>query len=473
MRVLFATPEMDDFVRVGGLSAVSAALPRAIRAFSDIRIVLPGYRAAMAAFKGLETVGRCPAVADLPACEIGRTSTHDGLPVYVVVCPELFDRDGTPYGDGRGRDWPDNDVRFARYASAAALLARGEIDPDWRADLVHANDWQAGLVPAYLAWQGARIPTILTIHNLAYQGLFPRTSLGSIGAPDSAFHIEGVEFYGKVSFLKAGLVYASHLTTVSETYAREITTPHYGCGLEGVLTKRARANELTGILNGIDESWDPRVCGNLAATFGPGDWNNKKINADRLRKEFGLALSRGPLFGLVARLVHQKGIDLLLETAEMIVGLGGQIVVMGRGEAHFEEAMRVAQTRHPKSIAVAIRYDDGEARRIFAGSDFTLMPSRFEPCGLAQMYGQRFGSLPIGRNTGGLSETIDDGQTGFLFEQPSALSFLSGVCRAFSIYRSQKRLNLMREGAMAKSYTWAKPARAYGALYQSAVASAA
>src|ERR1700704_1324849 len=309
---------MDDFIRVGGLAAVSAALPRALRLWNDVRILLPGYRDVVEQFLHIEIVGQSPALAEMPACSLGLASTKDGLPVYVLLCPQLYDRPGNPYGDELGRDWPDNDVRFARLASVAAQLAAGTLDNNWAADLVHVNDWQAALVPAYLAWNATKIPTILTIHNLAYQGLFPKESLRRIGA---------LEFYDKLSFLKGGIVYASHLTTVSETYAREITTSELGCGLEGLLRRRSDAAQLTGILNGIDESWDPRVCAQLAQPFGAGDWEGKRANADYVRQQFGLALSRGPIFGLVARLVHQKGIDLVLSAADEIIEAGGQIIV--------------------------------------------------------------------------------------------------------------------------------------------------
>ena len=465
IRVLFVTSELEDFVRVGGLASVSAALPRALRARADVRLILPGYRSVLSKLDHVEIVGRCPAFAELPACTIGRTATADGLSVYIVICPELYDREGTPYSDANGSDWIDNDLRFARFGAAAAFLAAGLVDPDWNADVVHANDWQAGLVPAYLAWNGLRVPTILTIHNLAYQGLFPKDTLRRIGAPDAAFHIDGVEFYNQVSFLKGGLTYSDHLTTVSATYAREITTPQFGCGLEGLLKKRASADQLTGILNGIDETWDPRVCPELTSPFGVGDWQQKKANTHHVRRQFNLALSRGPLFGLVARLVHQKGVDFVLEAAETIVAAGGQIVVMGRGEPRFEQALREAQKRRPQSIGVALRFEDAEARQIFAGSDFTLMPSRFEPCGLSQMYAQRFGSLPIGHNTGGLADTIVDGRTGFLFAKPSTESFLGAICRAFGTFGRKRRFNLMRSDAMANSFTWRDSVAAYHGLY--------
>jgi starch synthase len=466
LRVLFVTTEIDDFVRVGGLAAVSAALPRALRPWSDVRIMLPGYRDVVEQFTHIEIVGQCAALAEMPAAELGRASTRDGLPVYVLLCPQLYDRPGNPYGDEAGRDWGDNDIRFGRFASAAAELAAGTLDRNWAADIVHANDWQAALAPAYLAWRGANIPSILTIHNLAYQGLFPKESLRRIGAPENSFHIDGLEFYDKLSFLKGGIVYASHLTTVSATYAREITTRELGCGLEGLLRIRSNAAQLTGILNGIDESWDPRFCAHLAQPFGAGDWQGKQANADYVRKQFGLAVSRGPIFGLVARLVHQKGVDLVLSAADEIVEAGGQIVVTGSGEPEIEQALIDARRRRPDAIGVSIGFNDAQARRIFAGSDFTLMPSRFEPCGLSQMYAQRFGSLPIGHQTGGLAETIQDGETGFLFPQPSAESFLSGVRRAFEAFMAKDRLDAMRRSAMARSFSWDLSAACYGALYK-------
>jgi starch synthase len=457
---------MDDFIRVGGLAAVSAALPRALRRGSDVRILLPGYTEVVEQLTHLDVIGHSPALAEMPACSVGLAATKDGLPVYVVLCPQLYDRPGNPYGDENGRDWPDNDIRFARLASVASRIAAGVLDKNWAADLVHANDWQSALVPAYLAWNAVNIPTILTIHNLAYQGLFEKESLRRIGAPADSFHVDGLEFYNKLSFLKGGLNYASHLTTVSSTYAREITTAEFGCGLEGLLRRRSNAAQLTGILNGIDESWDPSLCVQLAQQFAPGDWEGKQANSNYVRQQFGLALSRGPLFGLVARLVHQKGIDLVLAATDEIIAAGGQIIVTGRGEPQIEQALVEAHRRRPDAIGVAIGFNDGQARRIFAGSDFTLMPSRFEPCGLSQMYAQRFGSLPIGHQTGGLAETITDGETGFLFPKPSAESFLGGIKRAFSTFMTKDRLDSMRRSAMARSFSWNISAASYGALYR-------
>jgi starch synthase len=464
-RVLFITPEFDDFVRVGGLAAVSAALPRSLRQGCDIRVILPGYRSVLKLTKTVELVGHCEARAALPACSVGRLQTDDGLTVYVVLCPTLYEREGNPYGDATGRDFADNDLRFARFASCAVALGAGLIDRSWSADILHANDWPAALVPAYAAWDGVQLPSILTIHNLAYQGLFSPQTLARIGAPPQAFDINGVEFFDQVSFLKGGIVYATHLTTVSETYAREITTPALGCGLDGLLRSRADKAELTGILNGIDESWDPRTCKALIANFAAGDWAERQRNAEHVRKRFKLAVARGPLFGLVSRLVHQKGVDFVIETAEEIVQAGGQIVVTGTGEPQFETALTRLQERHPESIGVTIGFDPNEARTIYAGSDFTLMPSRFEPCGLSQMYAQRFGSLPIGCRTGGLAETIEDGKTGILFDTHSLKAFIGAVSRAFDAFADSPSLDAMRRNAMARSYGWGGSATVYVNLY--------
>jgi starch synthase len=465
-RILFVTTEFGDFVKVGGLGDVSSALPRALARWCDVRVLVPGYRQLLAQCGTLEIVGRCPAFAALPACDVGKLRTPDGLTVYVLLCPELYDRDGTPYGDAQNQDWPDNDVRFARLSLAATELASGQIDGEWAADVLHVNDWPAALAPAYVSWRGHQLATILTIHNLAYQGIFSRESLGRIGAPDHAFQIDGIEFYDRLSFLKAGIFYASQITTVSETYAREILDPAAGCGLDGLLRRRASENRLSGILNGIDENWDPRTCTHLAKQFEAGDWKGKQANAESIRRDFGLAASRGPLFSVVARLVHQKGIDLVLSVADSIVSAGGQIVVMGTGERQFELATETLARRHAKQVAVKIGFDEAESRRILAGSDFMLMPSRFEPCGLSQMCAQRVGTLPIGHKTGGLAETIDDGQTGFLFAEPSVNGLFGALCRGFSTFSSKRRLYQMRTQAMSRKFDWDRPAIKYQELYR-------
>ncbi|MFI5010853.1 MAG: glycogen synthase GlgA [Hyphomicrobiales bacterium] len=471
-RVLFVTPEIADFVKVGGLGEVSAALPRSLLGNCDVRVLVPGYRPVLRQGRDqIELVGTLPGLAGIPPCGLGRIVMPDGLIVYVVWCDELYDREGTPYNDAHGGDFADNDIRFARLSLAAADMAAGLGDPDWTPDVIHANDWPSALAPAYAAWRGVRTSSLLTVHNLAYQGIFDAHRRAIIGVPDSAFSINGAEFYGKLSFLKAGIFYASHITTVSSTYAQEITKAESGCGLHGLLADRAREGRLSGILNGIDESWDPRK--NVAwptNRFDAFAWKGR--NADHVRGAFSLALSRGPLFAIVSRLVHQKGLDLAIEAAESIVTAGGQLVATGKGEPRFEEAMRGLARHYPGAVGVRIGFDDQEARRMFAASDFLLMPSRFEPCGLSQMYAQRFGSLPIAYKTGGLADTIEDGVTGFLFNKFSRDGLVSAIKRAFETHASRRDLRRMRRVAMSRKFDWKRSAAHYVSLYRRITAAA-
>lgn len=463
-RVLFVTSEMGGYLKSGGLGEVSAALPRAMRRACDVRVLLPGYPSLRQRHPDLEIVARMPGTAALPPWSLGRCRTGDGLQLYVVLCDELFFREGSPYGRFGGSDYEDNDTRFARLSLAAAEIAAGEADPYWRPDVVHVNDWPGALTPGYLRWKGLDTPSILTIHNLAYQGLFDASRLEALGIPYQAFAIDGVEFHGKLSFLKAGIAFATRITTVSETYAHEITTPEHGCGLDVPLRERLQRGELTGILNGIDESWS--MLGNCTDAFLER-W--KQENATAVRKLFGLSASRGPLFSIVSRLVHQKGIDLSLHVADEIVKSGGQLVVTGRGEPELEKAVENLSRKHPGQVAARIGFDDDEARRIFAGSDFLLMPSRFEPCGLSQMYAQKCASLPIAHRTGGLADTIEDGHSGFLFRKPEVGGFRRAVSRAMHTFRSHERIRRMRKTAMTKRFDWKISARLYSDLYSRAI----
>lgn len=307
-KILFVTTEFADYVKAGGLGEVSAALPRALRSQCDIRVLIPGYRDVVNRLSAIELVGHLTSCADVPACDLARSKTRDGLAVYVLLCPQLFDREGGPYSDATGTDWADNDLRFARLSLAAAQMASGAGDPNWIPDLLHLNDWTSALAPAYLAWSGRPTPSVLTIHNLAHRGLFSPHHVDRLGIPHAAFDINGVEFCGDISFLKAGIFYASHVTTVSSTYAREIVTPEHGCGLHGLLRGRLDEGRLTGIINGIDDSWDPLTDPHLVQPFSSDDCKGKDVNAQALRRTFGLAVSRGPLFAIVSRLVHQKGL---------------------------------------------------------------------------------------------------------------------------------------------------------------------
>ncbi|WP_262927438.1 glycogen synthase GlgA [Phytohalomonas tamaricis] len=472
-KILFVTSEMADFVKVGGLGDVSAALPRAMAEHADVRVLIPGYREVVEACYDIQHVAHLPALADIPACDLGRIELPDGLVVYIILCPELFYRDGTPYLNPYGVDWEDNDIRFARLSLAAADLVSGvqwlEEEYSWRPDLLHLNDWPSALAAGYLHWRGVHTPSIFTIHNLAYQGLFSPERMASLGIPESAFSPEGVEFYGNLSFMKAGVYYSSHITTVSATYAREITTPEFGCGLDGLLLERSLRGELTGIPNGIDDSWDPRTDTHLARSFATNDWSGKRANTEFVRRSFGLAVCHGPLFAVVSRLVHQKGLDLTIGVAESIVRAGGQIVVIGRGEPKVEAALTNLAARFPGAIGVRIGFSEHEARCIYAGSDFLLMPSRFEPCGLSQMYAQRFGSLPIAHRTGGLADTIEDGVTGFLFDEMTQESFMTAIRRAFIVFGATDLFYAMRRTAMAIHYQWRGSVLPYVRLYESEI----
>jgi starch synthase len=468
-KLLFVTSEIADFLKVGGLGEVSAGLPRALRRVSDARVLLPGYRAVLNANPDMKIVARLPGLADIPPCEIGEITTPDGLILYIVVAGGLFDRPGNAYLDERANPFDDNDVRFARLAMAAVELARGVPALGWKPEVLHLNDWPGALAAGYLAWQKVATPSILTIHNLAYQGLYDRDRLNRLAIPAEAFAMDGVEFHGKISFLKAGIYYASQITTVSATYAKEITTPEFGCGLDGLLRLRSGEGRLSGILNGIDESWDPSADPHLPHPFDSANWRGKDANAQHLRDAFGLAVSRGPLFAVVSRLVHQKGLDLTMAAIESIVRDGGQLVVTGEGEPEVENALRAMAARHPHSIAVKIGYEEPAARRIFAGSDFLLMPSRFEPCGLSQMYAQRFGSLPIAHNTGGLGDTIEDGATGFLFSGANPETFAQAIHRAKSVFDRKDQFAAMRRRAMLRPFGWGEAARSYMDVYRRAL----
>lgn len=462
-RILFVAAEMADFIKVGGLGDVVAALPRVLRNHCDVRVLLPGIPAVRNAASAMDIVREMPAFAGLPPWSLGRFATADGLTIYTVLCDELYDRPGTPYGPSAGMGFPDNDLRFARLSHAAAEIAAGNADPTWKPDVVHLNDWHPALTSGYMRWMGVATPTVLTIHNLAHQGLFDRTRMGDLGIPDAAFDKDGLEFNGGISFLKGGISYASHTTTVSETYAHEITTPEYGCGLEGLLAERSQQGRLTGILNGIDDSWKRPSDSGWNSDHLVQQWKQQKAVA--VRTMFELPKSRGPMFSIISRLVHQKGVDLSLKAAETIVALGGQVIFMGCGEPGLEQQVKGLVRRYPKAIAAHIGFNEADGRQLFAASDFLLMPSRFEPCGLSQMYAQRSGALPIAFSTGGLVDTIDDGVSGFLFRPLTTAGLLGAVTRALAIFHSRPTYRTMRAHAIAKKFGWHGPALRYADLY--------
>ena len=465
-RVLIATTEMTDFVKAGGLGDVSASLPRALARYHDVRVFLPGYRAVVRSAKALHLVGRVAAHHDLPACDVGELRLGDGLRVLVLCNAQLYERDGSPYADARGREWTDNDLRFATFSHAAAEIAAGRAGMAWRPDLLHLNDWPTALAACYLDWRNERVASVLTIHNLAYQGVFASSCRPRLGIPEQAL---GFGMRRQLSFLHGGMEKATVLSTVSETYARQITEPTHGCGLDALLRKRMAEGRLAGIVNGIDDSWDPTRDPALATPFGVGEWQRRRGNGDRVRAELGLRPWAGPLFAMVSRIVHQKGLDLICETAPQIIAAGGQLALIGHGEPKLEHRIAELAQCFPGRIAYYRGFDGKLARRLFAGADFLLMPSRYEPCGLSQMYAQAYGCLPLAHATGGLRDTIEDGVTGLLFPEVTAGSLRHGLQRAFRIFAEPLLFDAMRGAAMLEKHDWDGPARRYAELYRRAL----
>lgn len=462
-RVLFATTEMTDFVKTGGLGDVAAALPRALQSTQDIRVLLPAYPCVLEKARSIVWEGGTRAYAGLPATQIGRLETTDGLTVYVVHQPSLFEREGSsPYVSPVGGDWSDNAIRFATFSYAAAQIAAGKAGLAWQPDVLHLNDWPSALASSYARWGGHPIPTVLTVHNLAYQGLFQSSMRHVLGIPRLA---PEPEFHGHLSFLRTGLSDADYVSAVSGSYARQIIQPAYGMGLHSLLEKKALQGRLIGILNGIDPSWNPALDPNLTAPFSANYMAGRSATSEQVRREFDLRESRAPLFAFVARMVHQKGIDMVCDVAPQIVAAGGQLMLIGCGDPLMERNVARLARRFPGQVGVHIGFDDAIARRMFAGSDFLLMPSRFEPCGLSQMYAQAYGSLPIAHATGGLIDTIEDGVTGLLFKEPTVAGLRQSLQRAFRIFEEPALLGAMRRAAMLERHDWSGPAATYASLY--------
>jgi len=474
-RVLFAASEAVPFIKTGGLADVAGALPLALRkAGLDVQLCLPAYREVRAAAGPLRVAARLR-LPGLPGeVLIARARTTD-LPVWLVDYGPAFDRDGHPYLDASGHDYPDNAERFALFGRAVAALAAGEAGLDWQPDIVHCNDWQTGLVPALLSGRMRRPATVFTIHNLAYQGLFDGAYIERLDLPRGLWQMHGLEFFGRVSFIKGGLVFADRLTTVSPSYAREICTPDYGCGLDGLL--RERAGSLVGILNGADyDCWNPSTDPLIARHFDARHLADKRHNGAQLREASGLPDAPGrPLVGLIGRMVDQKGVDLVHAALPRILATGAQLVVLGTGEARYERAWREAAAQWPGQVAVTIGYDESLAHRIEAGADMFLMPSRFEPCGLNQIYSLRYGTLPLVRRTGGLADTVVDpgdagAATGFVFDAPQPGALADCFERACDTFARPRLWQTMMRNAMRQDYSWDASAGQYVALYESALA---
>ena len=460
MKVLFATPECAPFARTGGLGDVSAALPAALRAMGiDARVLLPAYQELDSApCTELEIIGR--------PVRLQESRLPSGVPLYLLDCPELFRRDGGPYQDAQGADWPDNALRFGVFSKAAALLSGGASPLDWRPDVLQCNDWPAALAPVFASLEPGHARTLLTIHNLAFQGNFDAQWLERLGLPKSFLSMDRLEFHGRMSFLKGGIVCADALNTVSPRYAREIQGEEMGCGMDGLL--RRRAAHLCGILNGIDTSaWDPASDRFIAARYDAASLERKSANKAALQRRLNLEPdARVLLLGSVGRMTHQKGSDLLAAAAAELLAGPAQLAVLGAGERDIERALTALAARHPGRMAVKIGFDDELAHLIEAGADLFLMPSRYEPCGLNQLYSQRYGTPPVARATGGLADTIEDGATGFLFERAEPAALLDAVRRAAALWREPQRWALVQRAAMARDFSWAAAARRYADLYR-------
>jgi len=476
MKVLHVAAEVFPLVKTGGLADVVAALPVALaRQGADVRLLLPGLPAVLEAVQAARVVvdiGSCFGAVRVRLLLARMPQTQ--LPVYVIDAPYLYRRDGSPYQDNQGEEWPDNLQRFALLGWIAAHLAADDADPAWAPDIVHAHDWHAALACAYMAHhRPTRARSVFTVHNLAFQGLFPMGDGPMLALPSELLSAAGLEFHGQLSFMKAGLQYAHHVTTVSPSYAREIATHEFGCGLDGVV--RSRGDHVSGILNGIDtDIWNPATDPAITVRYDAGRLQGKAACRLALLKELGLEVRDDTLLlTVVSRLTAQKGLDLLLAALPRLLQVGVQLAVQGTGDPALEAGFRMAQQAHPGLVHVHIGYDEARAHRLVAGADAIAVPSRFEPCGLTQMYGLRYGTLPIVRRVGGLADTVRDDEagaadgqaTGFLFDAATPLTLERAVMRAAAMKTEGRVWRTRMAAAMAEPLSWAMPAQAYLALY--------
>jgi starch synthase len=472
-RVLFVSAEVFPLAKTGGLADVSGALPAALsRLGVDVRIMMPGYPQALDLVRHVEIVDTC----DLPEGRLlmGRMPDSD-VPVILFDAPALFQRDGGLYQDGGGQDWPDNDHRFAAFGRAAALVAIGRTTLGWRPQIVHANDWHTGMAPAFLRYSGETPPkTVFTIHNLAFQGNFPLDAFRCLGLPAEALSPDGIEFHKQISFIKAGIRYSDRLTTVSPNYAREILTPEHGCGLDGLL--RTRAADHVGILNGVDYGvWDPANDAELPHRYNADDLAGKDDCKAALRREMGLPDDEdAPLIAYVNRLTCQKMADVVLDVLPRLAANGAQVVVHGEGDRSFEGRFLCTAHDRPANVAVRLGYNEALAHRIIGGSDLSLTPARFEPCGLTTMYAMRYGALPVTRAVGGLADTVEDagvmedesnGGSGFTFREATADGLGRCLARATSWYRDNSAWKQLQRRAMLRDFSWERSARRYLEIY--------
>ena len=475
LKVLSVASEFFPLVKTGGLADVAGALPGALAPENvEMRTLTPGYPETMAKLGEATVAQEYPDLFGAPARVLaGHTA---GLDIFALYAPHLFDRPGNPYIGPDGLDWPDNARRFAALARVGADIGLGAIGA-FPPDVVHAHDWQAGLTPAYLHYSGRRSPgSVMTVHNLAFQGQFPVSTFWELGLPDTALSVDGIEYYGDIGYLKAGVRFADVITTVSPTYAREIRTPDSGMGLDGLL--RARSEALHGILNGVDETvWNPAADPAIAQQFAAKRIDLRRRNKTALKARLGLAPSlERPLFAVVSRLSHQKGLDLLLRALPQILDRGGQLALLGSGERWLEQGFADAAASRSGSIGCVFAYDETLAHGFQAGADFIVVPSRFEPCGLTQLCALRYGATPIVSRVGGLADTVIDANaaalsagvaTGLQFSPPSLEGLSDAIDRAFEIHRKPELARRIRLNGMKADVSWRGPARRYAELYRS------
>ena len=486
LKVLFVTPECAPWVKTGGLGEVSADLPEALRVLGlDAQVLMPAYASVMLAVGEVAPVAELPAAHGFPAARLLRAHLPSGVPALLIDAPDLYRRDGGPYGDPSGRDHDDNAVRFGLLSHVAALLARADSPLPWQPDVLHCNDWPTALAPAYLAHVPAgsepvaRAATVMSLHNMAFQGLFPLHLAGALGLPEHLLHMEGVEFWGQLSFLKAGINFADHIATVSPTYAREILSEPLGCGLSGVLGNRREV--LSGILNGIDTTvWNPANDVHLHQRYDAESFDRKLSNKLALQRRMGLPEDpKAFVMGMVSRLTDQKGVDLVISALPEMLMDGAQVVALGTGTPALETAWREATHVWPGQVAAMVGFDESLAHQIEAGADVFLMPSRFEPCGLNQMYSMHYGTPPIVHATGGLADAVLDaasepGQssvsTGFKMSEPTVDELVRTVARAKALYAYADSWRAVCLNGMARDVSWQGSAAAYADLYADLVA---
>ncbi len=474
MQVLSVTSELYPLVKTGGLADVTGALPGALKSHGVVmRTLVPGYPAVVKLLENPQTAHSFANLFGGPAKLL--SGTAKGLDVFVLDAPHLYNRAGNPYLGPDGKDWPDNAQRYAALSEVAADLARGALG-SYKADILHLHDWQAALAAVYVRYRGGP-KTVITVHNIAFQGQYPAGYFNILNLPPQAFAIDGVEFYDNVSFLKGGLACSTAITTVSPTYANEICTADYGMGLQGLLQSRRTA--LSGIVNGIDtDVWNPQTDTAIAANYSAKDLSKRVLNKRAIEKRFNLDAGDGIIHGVVSRLTWQKGLDIFASLLDWMVGTGARLALIGTGEPAIEQAVMAAAQRHPGRIGVVTAYDENLSHLVQAGCDTMLVPSRFEPCGLTQLYGLRYGCVPVVARTGGLADTIIDANdaalaagvaTGIQFSPVDGMTLQNALARTASLYDNKAAWATVQARGMATDVSWNRSAAAYAALYNSVI----